>query len=57
MFTFSAIYFFVPNNIVIIFCLMTFLLDLAFKQLQEYLSLAVKTPEKVLFKNLCHAHT
>ena len=57
MFTFSVIYFIGPNNTVIIFCLMTFLLDLAFKQLQEYLSLAVKTPEKVLFKNLYHAHT
>ena len=46
IFTFSVIYFFVPINIVIIFCLMTFLLDLAFKHLQEYLSLAVNTPEK-----------
>ena len=54
-FTFSVVYFFVPNNIVIIFCLMIFLLDLAFKQLQEYSSLAVKTPEKALFKNLYHA--
>ena len=46
IFTFSVIHFFVPNNIVIIFCSMTFLLDLA---LQEYLSLVVKSPEKVLF--------
>ena len=36
---------------------MTFILDLAFKQLQEYLSLAVKILEKVLFKNIYHAHT
>ena len=57
MFPFSVIYFFVPNNIGIIFGLMTFPLDLAFKQLQEYLSLAIKAPEKVLFKNLYHAHT